>query len=85
MDTTRMENKELLERIQSAINDLLPFLQEDGGGIEFVKFEDDTKTLELRMTGACKNCPMHLMTFRAGIERYILHKVPEVRRIEEVR
>jgi len=80
-----MENKELIERIQSAINDLLPYLAEDDGGIEFVRFEEATKTLELRMTGACKNCPMHLMTFRAGIERYILHKVPEVRRIEEVR
>ncbi len=79
----KMALNDVLTRIEAALEDLRPFLQEDGGGIEFVNFEEDTQTLVLRMTGACKNCPMHLMTFRAGIERYILHKVPEVRRIEE--
>lgn len=80
----KAELKDILTKIESALEDLRPYLKEDGGGIEFVNFEEDTRTLELRMTGACKKCPMHLMTFRAGIERYILHKVPEVRRIEEV-
>lgn len=81
MDSTA----EIIEKINDAIKDLRPYLLADGGDLEFVKYEPETKTAEIRMLGNCKNCPMHNMTFRAGIERYIIHKVPEVRRIEEAR
>jgi Fe-S cluster biogenesis protein NfuA len=34
--------------------------------------------------GACKTCPMQLMTLRGGIERFLLAGIPEIRRVESV-
>ena len=68
-----------------ALSEARPFLQEDGGDVEFLRFDDKTGVAEVNMTGACSTCPMAIMTLRAGIERLVLNKVPEVRRIENVK
>jgi Fe-S cluster biogenesis protein NfuA len=74
----------LTDRIESALNECRPFLAKDEGGIEFVRFDEVHNTAEVRYTGACKTCPMKLMTLRAGIERSIQFYAPEVKRVEEV-
>lgn len=79
------ENEMIIKRVKQAIEELRPYLQEDRGDMEFVRFEPETRTVEIRMLGRCTTCPMCLMTLRAGIERYLISKVPEVRRIEKVR
>jgi Fe-S cluster biogenesis protein NfuA len=63
---------------------LRPYLEEDGGDVEFVRFEEETRVLELRLLGNCRGCPLSLMTLRGGIERHILHEIPEIRRVEPV-
>ena len=73
------------EKVIEAINDLRPFLMNDGGNIEFVKIEGNI--LYITLQGACRNCPMQEITLKDGIERTIIDKVPEikeVRIIEEV-
>ncbi|HYM21496.1 MAG TPA: NifU family protein [Candidatus Kapabacteria bacterium] len=74
----------LQQRIESALDECRPFLAKDGGGIEFVRFDETHGIAEVRYTGACKTCPMKLMTLRAGIERSIQYYAPEVKRIEEL-
>ena len=74
----------LQQRILAALEECRPYLQEDGGDVEFVRFEEETNTAEIRFLGACKTCPMSVMTLRAGIERVLLKRVPEIRRIEQV-
>lgn len=75
--------------IEQKINDILdkirPFLQEDGGDVELASYNLDTRILFVRLLGACKDCPISIMTLRAGIERFILNSMPEFRRIEQVR
>lgn len=75
----------LLERIHAALDECRPYLKVDGGDVEFVRFEEETRTVEIRFLGACVKCPMSVMTLRAGIERILLRRVPEIRRIEQVR
>ncbi len=77
------EIKEIIVAINKSLDDLRPYLEADGGDLELANYEPETRTAEIRLLGNCKNCPMHMMTLRAGIERYIVHKVPEVRRIEK--
>lgn len=72
------------ERIQIALDQIRRYLQQDGGDVEFVRFEPETGTAEVRMTGNCKNCPMYLMTLRGGIERHLRRAVREIRRVEPV-
>lgn len=75
----------VIQRIITAIQDVRSYLQRDGGDVEFARWEPETATCEVRLTGACKNCSMSSMTLRAGIERHLLRAVQEIRRVEQVR
>lgn len=72
------------ERAEEVLLKIRPYLQEDGGDIEFVRFEEKTSTLVLRFLGNCIECPLSMMTLRGGIERFILKDIPEVRRVEKI-
>lgn len=72
------------ERIVGALQEIRPYLQQDGGDVEFVRFEVDTHVAEIRLLGACKTCPMSMMTLRGGIERFLIAAVKEIRRVESV-
>jgi Fe-S cluster biogenesis protein NfuA len=78
-----MNQESFEERVQTSLKTVRPFLQQDGGDVEFVRVTEDG-IVEVRLTGACKGCPMSLMTLRAGIERALMHDIPEVRRVESV-
>lgn len=64
------------EKVIEAINDIRPFLMNDGGNIEFVKLEDNVVYIILQ--GACAACALQPTTLKDGIERAIKDKVPEV-------
>lgn len=64
------------EKIISIIDELRPFLINDGGNIEFVKYEDNI--VYIKMMGACSNCEMLDLTLKDGIEAAIKEEVPEV-------
>jgi Fe-S cluster biogenesis protein NfuA len=72
------------EIIQATLENVRPFLKEDGGDVELVRFTDDG-IVEVRLTGSCLSCPMSIMTLRAGIERALMLAHAEVRRVEQVR
>jgi Fe-S cluster biogenesis protein NfuA len=71
-------------RIESALKQARPYLQEDGGDVEFVRFEEGTGIAEVRLLGNCTNCAMSMMTLRGGIERLLLKTVSEIKRVEAV-
>ena len=65
------------EAVKSALNEIRPMLQADGGDVEFVAVSDDGK-VSVRLTGACGGCPMATMTLRMGVENHRKKKVPGV-------
>lgn len=73
------------ERIRDAVASVRPYLQKDGGDLEFVRFEESTRTCEVRMVGSCEHCALSPLTLRAGVEKALIHRVPEIRRVERVR
>ena len=70
------------EKVIEVINDLRPFLMNDGGNIEFVKIEDNI--VYVRLQGACMGCPMREVTLKDGIEKTILEKIPEIKEVRLV-
>jgi Fe-S cluster biogenesis protein NfuA len=79
-----MENPaEVKTKIQLVLEHIRPYLQKDGGDVELVNVTDDG-IVEVKLIGACDTCAMRTMTLRAGIERAIMHEVPEIKRIESV-
>ena len=73
------------DRIKKALDDIRPYLQEDGGDVEIFGFNDNTGILYVRLTGNCADCPLSIMTLRAGIERYLKSEIEEIYRIEQVK
>jgi Fe-S cluster biogenesis protein NfuA len=71
------------EEILKAIETIRPFLQSDNGDVELVEVSKDG-IVKVRLTGECKDCPMSVMTLRAGIERSLMREVPGIKRIESV-
>lgn len=74
-----MDKKEVIIDI---IDHLRPFLINDGGNIEFVKYEDNI--VYIKMMGACSNCHMLDFTLKEGIEAAIKSEVPEVKEVVNV-
>lgn len=81
----KMKNDNVIEHIHSILSQIRPTLKKDGGDIEFVRYEDDIGVVEVRFLGQCAQCPMQLMTLRAGVERWLLAGIPSLKRIEAVR
>lgn len=71
-----------VERIKAVLNKTRPFLQQDGGDIEFVDFKDGI--VFVRMQGACVGCSAINVTLYDGIESILLAEVPEVIGLEQV-
>ena len=70
------------EKIIEIIDKLRPFLINDGGNIEFVKYEDNI--VYIRMIGACANCQMLDLTLKDGIEAAIMNEIPSVKEVVNV-
>ena len=58
------------EQIIAALEQVRPFLQRDGGDVEFVDYTED-KTVLVRLQGHCAGCPHAQMTIKMGIEQYL--------------
>ena len=71
------------EKIEIALQSIRPFLQKDGGDVEFVELTED-KIVKVRLTGACESCSMSHMTLKAGIEESIKNVMPEIKHVEAV-
>ena len=67
----------LEEQVKTALENVRPSLQADGGDVEFVSLAGDG-TVSVKLTGACGSCPMSQMTLKMGIEKYLKKEVPEV-------
>jgi Fe-S cluster biogenesis protein NfuA len=72
-------------KVNEVLSILRPYLKLDDGDIEFVRFDKVSSIAEVRFLGRCKTCPMSIMTLRAGVEKFILKHIPEVRRVEMVK
>ena len=79
-----MEDKEeLVNKINVILNHIKTYLKVDGGDVELVDITED-RIVKVRLKGSCYDCSLKPMTLRAGIERAIMHEIPEIKRIEEV-
>lgn len=68
------------EKVEKVIDDLRPFLMNDGGNIELVKIEDNI--VYVRLQGACAACPLQDITIKDGIERILIDKIPEIKEVK---
>ena len=61
-----------------------PFVQEDGGDIKYVSFDEETGLVLIQMKGSCAGCPSSSVTLKNGIENMLKHYVAEVTEVAAV-
>lgn len=73
-----MEKKEnnVEEKINEVLNRIKPYLENDGGNLEYIKFEKGI--VYVRLLGACAGCSMIDITLKDGIEAMLMDEIPEV-------
>ncbi|HEY3429257.1 MAG TPA: NifU family protein [Cyclobacteriaceae bacterium] len=82
MNTTATVD-ELTQKIEASLDSIRPYLVADGGNVKVTEVTED-HVVKLEFVGACGNCPMSTMTFKAGVEEAIKRAVPEIQRIEVI-
>jgi Fe-S cluster biogenesis protein NfuA len=79
-----IENKiELTEKVQNVIEQIRPYLQADGGDIQFVELTEDL-TVKVELQGACGSCPYSLMTLKNGVEQAVIKAIPEIKSVDSI-
>jgi Fe-S cluster biogenesis protein NfuA len=74
---------ELVERIETALDQIRPYLEADGGNVALHEITDDM-VVKLKLLGACGSCPMSIMTLKAGVEQALKRAVPEINSVEAI-
>jgi len=74
------EQNSIKERVIKALERIRPYLQSDGGDIEFIDITDDM-SVKVKLTGACYGCPYSMQTLKAGVEQAVMKEVPEIKRV----
>lgn len=75
--------EELENKVKNVLEQIRPYLQADGGDVEFVELMEDN-TVNIRLLGMCGNCPHSRMTLKNGIETAVIRALPEIRAVEQV-
>jgi Fe-S cluster biogenesis protein NfuA len=74
--------EDLKKAVEQALTKVRPMLQRDGGDIELVEVNDGI--VKVRLTGACKGCPMSQMTLKQGVEKLLMKEVPGLKEVQAV-
>lgn len=78
------ENHNELERkVKNVLEQIRPYLQADGGDINYVSLTDDN-VVNVELTGACGSCPYSIITLKNGVETAIKKAIPAVKAVEAV-
>ncbi|MDA3931602.1 MAG: NifU family protein [Tenericutes bacterium] len=77
-----MNYEDIIAEIKGVIELIRPYINRDGGDVEFIKFEDGI--VYVRLTGACVGCAAADSTINDLIEDTLLERVPGVIGVEQV-
>lgn len=77
-----MKEEKIEVKIKVLIDKIRPFLMNDGGNLEFIKYEDNI--VYVKLSGACAACPMMDVTLKDGIEQLLVNEIPEIKEVRNV-
>ena len=78
------QEKPIIEaRVKNALEQIRPYLQQDGGDVEYVDMTNEGVVM-VRLKGHCGSCPHALQTLKQGIETAVKRVIPEVKSVERI-
>lgn len=76
-------SEELKNNVQKALDEIRPFLQNDGGDITLLSIENG-KIVRVQLEGACVDCTVNQMTLKSGVEMTIKKYAPQIEKVINV-
>ena len=77
-----MRKSNLKDRIEKALDEIRPFLENDGGDISLIEVKN--KTVKVRLEGTCTSCSVNQMTLKSGVEMTIKKHAPEIENVVNI-
>jgi Fe-S cluster biogenesis protein NfuA len=77
-----MDNALIEKQVKEIIEKIRPYIQRDGGDIQYVRFEDGI--VYVQMLGACVGCGAIDSTLKDGVEAILLEEVPGIIGVEHI-
>ena len=71
------DKSEIYKEVETALNEIRPYLQADGGDISLVDVSEDC-IVKVKLQGSCYGCPMSLQTLKGGVEVAVKRAVPQI-------
>ncbi|KAJ1672188.1 hypothetical protein GGI00_005287 [Coemansia sp. RSA 2681] len=79
------EDSEIVSEIKELLESRVrPAIQEDGGDLDFVSFDEGSGVVKIRLRGACRGCSSSSVTLKHGVEGMLSYYIPEVTGVENV-
>lgn len=72
---------ELTNKVKNVIEQIRPYLQADGGDIQFIELTSDN-VVNVELQGSCGSCPFSRMTLKNGVEEAMRKAIPEIKSVE---
>lgn len=76
-------DRELLSKIEGALDEIRPYLEVDEGDIKLIEVTDDM-VVKVKLMGACSSCNVSMMTMKSGVEQAIKRAVPEIKEVIDI-
>lgn len=73
---------EVIEHIKFIIEKIRPFLMNDGGDVEYVKFENGV--VYVKLIGACADCEIADSEIKDTVESILVSEIPEVIEVKNI-
>ena len=72
------------DKIEDVLATVRPAIQQDGGDVELIDYDEREGVVMVRLMGACESCPISMLTLKEGIERRLKDQVPGVTKVAAV-
>ena len=76
-------DRELLSKIEDALDEIRPYLEADEGDIKLIEVTDDM-VVKVKLMGACSSCNVSMMTMKSGVEQAIKRAVPDIKEVIDI-
>lgn len=75
-----MRSNEIRKHVEIALDEIRPFLQNDGGDINLLEIINN-EIVKVQLVGACSSCTVNQMTLKTGVEMTIKKHAPQIKSV----
>jgi len=80
---SKINKKELEQKVKKVLEEIEPALLSHGGGVELVEVTEEG-VVKLKLLGACVGCMFSIATLKGFIEEELKSRIPEIKEVVDV-